>query len=123
MSHVHKEFDGQRLSKKIRLPFRLGVSIILICLALAESLTSLTLVSTTTGLVVCVLVVDLFGSTSKEDTFWRCKSQCRYSAECALKKKLLINAIKRGETVNLADIQNVQGQGGNVTFEVRQSYP
>ena len=118
---MHKEFDGQRLSKYVRLPFRVAVSVILICLGLAESLTSLGLVSTTTGLVVFVLMVDLYGGTSKHDTFWKCRGQCRYSTECALKKKILVNALKNGETVNLEDMQEARQGKEKGTFEVTLS--
>lgn len=108
MSHVHKDFDGQRLPKRVRLLVRIAVAVVLICLSLAESLTSLHLIATTTGLVIFVLMVDLYGSTSIYDTFWRCTQQCKYRAECSVKKNRLINALKNGETVNLSEVQREQ---------------
>ena len=68
ISHVHKDFDGQRLRKRVRLPIRVAVAVVLICLPLAESLNSLQLIATTTGLVMFTLAVDLYGSTSIPDT-------------------------------------------------------
>ena len=105
LSHIHKDFDGQRLPKRIRLPIRVAVALILICLPLAESLSSLQLIATTTGLVIFVLLVDLYGSTSVHDTFWRCTNQCKYRADCPIKRKLLIRALKNGETVNLSEVR------------------
>ena len=105
IAHVHKEFDGQRLKKRIRIPVRFAVAIILICLSTAESLNSLQLIATTTCLVLIVLGVDLYGSTSIYDTFWRCTKQCKYSAECPIKKKLLMRALKNGEPIKLSEVQ------------------
>ena len=106
MSHVHKDFDGQRLPKRYRLPVRLSVAIILICLPLAESLSSLQLISTTTGLTIFTLIVDLYGSTSVYDTFWRCTRQCKYRADCCLKRNMIMTALKNGETINIKEAQD-----------------
>ena len=100
-SHVHKDFDGQRFPKRFRIPVRIAVAIVLICLPLAESLNSLHLVGTTTGLVMLVLVVDLYGSTSIYDTFWHCKKPRNYQADACVKKNKLMVALKNGETVKL----------------------
>lgn len=108
MSHVHKDFEGQRLSKRVRIPVRIAVALVLICLSLAESLSSLQLIATTTGLIIFVLVVDLYGSTSVHDTFWKCRKQCKYRAECSIKKNRLIKALKNGETVTMSEIQHDQ---------------
>lgn len=120
LTHVHKEIDGQRLSKTARLILRSAVGITLICLSLAESLTSLTLVSTTTGLVVLVLIVDLYGSTTCDEPFWKCRRQCHYSADCAMRKKIVIDALKMGRTVNLSELQLAEDKEGHEksTFEV-----
>ena len=103
MTHVHKEFDGQRIGKRYRIPLRILVAIVLMCLGFAKSLSSLQLISTSTGLVVFVLMVDLYGSTSVHDTFWRCTGHCKYSAECALKRNMIINALKDGKTVKISE--------------------
>lgn len=108
MTHVHKEFDGQRVGKRYRIPLRVLIAIVIICLGFAKFLSSLQLISTSTGLVVFVLIVDLYGSTSIHDTFWRCTAQCKYSAECALKRKVILNALKNGKTVKISEANNAQ---------------
>ena len=103
LTHVHKEFDGQRIRKRFRLPVRVAVAVILILLPLAKRLSSLQLISTTTGLVVFALVVDVYGSTDKNVRFWRCDGCCKYSADCPVKGKAIVDALKRGETVDLRE--------------------
>ena len=104
MSHIHKEFDGQRIRKRYRIPNRIAVGIILICLSVVTSLDSLQLISVTTGLVVYVLMIDVYGSTSIHDEFWKCSSQCKYRAVCPLRKKDVVDALKTGTTINLAEV-------------------
>lgn len=104
MAHVHKEFEGQRIAKKHRLAVRVGVALILICLPLAHKLNSLAMISTTTGLVAFALTVDVYGSTSICDTFWRDTSICKYSAECQVRKKDIETAIKTGEKIVVEEI-------------------
>lgn len=114
LCHVHKEFDGQRISKRYRIPVRIPVAVTLIFLPLADKLNSLQLISTTTGLVVLVLMVDVYGSTSIYESFWRCTSQGKYRAECPMKKKLVIDAMKTGATIRLDEVQ--VGDGGEKGF-------
>ena len=116
LCHVHKEFDGQRLSKRYRLPVRVSVAIILIFLPLAKALNSLQLVSTTTGLVVLVLMVDVYGSTSIYENFWKCTACCKYRAECPIKKRLLVEAVKNGTTVKLEEVGFGLGEGEEKAF-------
>ena len=110
LSHVHKEFDGQRIEKKYRLPFRVAIAIILICLPVAKSLNSLELISITTGLVVSVLMVDVYGQTCIYDNFWRCTNHCKYRANCPFRKKALVDAVKSGTTVKLEEVQLEHGE-------------
>ena len=109
-SHEHRVFDGQRLGKKYRICNRIAVAIILICLPLAKSLNSLQLVSTTTGLVVYVLMVDVYGSTSIHDDFWKCSAQCKYRAECPLKKKIIVDALRSGTKIRLEDVRTTDAE-------------
>lgn len=75
-------------------------------------LSSLTLVATATGLVVLVLLVDLYGSTRRDEPFWKCRRQCGYSTECAMRRKTLVRMLKNGETINLSELQERQGEAG-----------
>lgn len=112
LTHIHKVFDGQRIGKNKRITNRIIVSIILLCLPLANELSSLQVVSITTGLVVYVLMVDFYGSTSIHDDFWKCTSQCKYRAECPLKKKLLVDALKSGTKIKLEEVKTDGGEKG-----------
>ena len=104
MTHEHKEVKGQRIGKRLRLTVRFAVALVLICLPLTQHLDSLRLISTTTGLVVSVLLVDLYGSTCVSESFWQDKRKCKYSAECRLRKKDLETAVKSGARVNVEEL-------------------
>ena len=117
LCHVHKEFDGQRIGKQYRLSVRICVAIVLIFLPLADSLSSLQLVSITTGLVVLTLMIDVYGSTSIHDEFWRCTSQCQYRANCPIKRKLAMDAVKTGTTIRLEEVR-VEDGGEKAYYDV-----
>ena len=80
LSHDHKEIHGQHIKKWHRLGYRIAVAIVLICLPLAESLDSLQLVGTVTALVVSVLAVEYWGSTTRAEGFWYDDKKCVYTA-------------------------------------------
>lgn len=114
LCHVHKKFDGERIGKRYRISVRVSVAIILIFLPLADSLSSLRLVSITTGLIVLTLMIDVYGSTSIHDNFWKCNSQCKYRANCPIKRQLAVNAVKTGTTIRLEEVQ--VGDGGEKAY-------
>ena len=114
MTHTHKEVEGQRLTKTHRLIFRAVISIVLICLPLAHSLTSLGLISTTTGLVVLTLCVDLYGSSCVYNTFWREKTKCKYMADCQVKKTAVERALKEGVAIDIEE--EARGHRGEKGF-------
>ncbi|KAH0559062.1 hypothetical protein GP486_004348 [Trichoglossum hirsutum] len=90
MSHVHKEVDGQRLKKKHRLAVRFAVAVAFLCLPLAKHLNSLTLISTTTGLVVLV-----------------------YTVNCKMRKTDLEDAMKKGDPIKIEELaEKESGQQG-----------
>jgi low temperature requirement protein LtrA len=112
-SHVHKKVPNARIKKKTRLAVRVCAAIIIICLPLAHSLTSLDLMALTTSLVLLVLGFDIFGISETGDKFWTggfCdeeKKKCTYSAQCPLDKKRrteLDRAMKRGDRVQIDDL-------------------
>lgn len=104
LCHVHKEFDGQRIAKKYRLAVRFGVALILICLPLAHGLNSLELVSITMSLIAFALMVELYGSTSMDDSFWKDRRVCKYSADCHIRRKDLETAVKTGQKIEITEI-------------------
>jgi hypothetical protein len=112
LAHDHKIIDNLRFPKRHRLALRISVAVILLCLPLASALTSLQMIATSTGLVVLVLVVDLYGSTCTSDSFWKDETRCRYSAECQLGKKDL-EEVKTGGLSGVLEIsrRNVGEKG------------
>lgn len=115
MTHVHKESnDGRiRLAKRYRMANRLAICIIMICLPLAHSLNSLHLVSVVTGLLVWVLLLELWGASCPDDSFFG-EASCKYTARCKVSKKELETAAKSGNPI---DVQKL-GRKGNVEYEV-----
>lgn len=86
-AHTHKTLKGARVGKEIRLSIRCAIGIILICLPLAEEVTSLGLMGITCSLIVILLIIDIFGAHCQEGSqFWtggfcdkqrnRCKYRC-----------------------------------------------
>ena len=50
-------------------------------------------------------MIDVYGSTSIHDEFWKCTSHCRYRATCPIKKKLVMDAVKTGRTITLEEVR------------------
>lgn len=113
LTHVHKKVSNAKLSKRMRLAYRVAVAIVIICLPLAESLSSLDLITITACLVVSVLVLDIFGNSCSGDSFWSggfCPERrkgTQYTAKCNLssrKRRQMRQAVERGNKVDLAQI-------------------
>lgn len=104
LCHVHKKVEKQRIFKRPRLAVRSAVAVILSCLPLADGLSSLQLISTTTGLIVFVLMVEVWGQTPKPDCFWKNRQKCRYAAECHVRKKMIDDALKAGVMIDVAEL-------------------
>lgn len=117
-THTHRKIPNQRIKKNLRLIFRVMVAIVIICLPLAH-LDSLQLVATTTGLVLCVLTLELVGSTCWGENFlWKTncgRNKCSYSASCGLKKDELEKSLKEGTVLNVEEIAKREiGEKGTV---------
>ena len=111
LTHRHKIADRQRMRKSARLVVRFAVSIILICLPLANGLNSLELIATTTSLVFLVLCVDIYGMSAVNEDFWNGSGRYRYSAECKLKKHDMEAAMKTS-TLNIAELAKQHVEDG-----------
>ncbi len=72
------------------------------------------MISTTTGLVVLTLCVDLYGSTCVSNPFWREKTKCKYIADCQVKRKAIEKALKEGVTIDVEE--EARGNGGEKGF-------
>ena len=99
ISHVHKEIEGLRFKKRYRLVGRYAIAVILILLPLAESLNSLQLVGTVTGLVFFALALELWASSCKNECLWSRSQPCKYVGKCP--KKHFVKLLKEGTEVDL----------------------
>lgn len=115
MCHIHKDAEGVRIAKRYRMANRCGVCIIFFCLPTAHSLNSLQLISITTGLIVWVLLLELWGISCPEDSFFGEKRACQYTAKLKVSKKDLETAAKEGKTIN---IQNLSDRGEKGHYEL-----
>jgi hypothetical protein len=111
--HVHKESSGSRIRirKKYRLINRFAVCVILCCLPLVRSLNSLQLISTTTGLVVWVLLLELWGMSCPGESFFGEKRACNYTARCKISKKDLESAVKGGHVLQVKQLTDSGEKG------------
>jgi len=113
LCHHHKESSGHliRIPKRKRLTNRFAVCIILFCLPLVHSLNSLQLISTTTGLVIWVLLLELWGMSCPNESFFGEKKACRYTARCKISKKDLESAVKGGHVIKVQQLTD-RGEKG-----------
>lgn len=116
MTHVHKDPPiGVRIKKRYRLANRAVVCVIFFCLPLAHELSSLQLVSVTTGMVIWVLLVELWGVSCPGESFFGEKRQCQYTAKCKISKKDLESAAKSGTVIN---VEKFSGKGEKGMYEL-----
>ncbi|KAF1925056.1 uncharacterized protein M421DRAFT_424276 [Didymella exigua CBS 183.55] len=112
-THTHRKIPNQRIKKHFRLLFRVAMAIVITCLPLAH-LDSLELVAATSGLVVCVLVLELVGSTCWGESFWwnaNCgRNKCSYGAKCSVRKEELEKSLKDGTALNVEEIAKREGK-------------
>lgn len=99
ISHVHREHEGIRITKKFRLMFRLVIAVILICLSLAYDLNSLQLIGTVTGLLVLLLVTELWAASDHRTKLVGRDRTCQYIGNCG--KKKLQEMVRGGREVDL----------------------
>ena len=113
LCHIHKESSGDRIriKKRTRLANRFAVCIILFCLPVVHWLNSLQLVSITTGLVVWVLLLELWGMSCPDESFFGEKKACKYTARCKISKKDLESAVKGGHVINVEELSS-RGEKG-----------
>ncbi len=105
ISHKHREIETLRLKKRWRLCGRFAVSIVLICLPLAESLNSLELIGTVTALVVFCLALELWASSCSKIRCFERSKPARYVGACP--KKHLQALVKRGgKNVDFAQLSD-----------------
>ena len=92
------------MRKSKRMVNRFAVCIIMFCLPTAKYLNSLQLISITTGLVIYILMIELFGCSSPHESFFGEKTQCKYTARCKISKKDLESAVKGGHVIKVSEL-------------------
>jgi hypothetical protein len=50
-------------------------------------------------------MLEVYGSTSIHEAFWKSTSQCKYRADCPMKKKHITDAMKTGATIKLEEVR------------------
>lgn len=111
LSHVHKSVEGIRITKLQRLANRSVMAIIVLLLPLAHSLNSLQLLSITTGCIVEVTVVELYGASCRSGSFFGGEQRCKYTARCHMKKGDLESAVKNGDTIKVEELAATAEKG------------
>ena len=108
LCHVHKDSaKGIRLLKRYRIANRFAVSVILLLLPLSEHLSSLQLVSIVTGLLLWVLLIELWGVSCPDDAwFGKEGGKCKYTANCKISKRDLESAVKDGQVIKVAELKD-----------------
>ncbi|KAM3427316.1 hypothetical protein NHJ13734_009025 [Beauveria thailandica] len=89
-SHSHRSPPTTRIPKVYRLANRAAACVILFLLPLAENLKSLQLISTTLGLTVYVVIVEVWGRSRTDESFWdsrRDTSKMRAMAHATRKER------------------------------------
>lgn len=103
ISHDHKLPLACRLPKRVRLGNRFAVCAVLSCLPAAQSLNSLSLVSIATGLTLWVLLVEIWGKSCPDQTFFGEDCQRRgYTARCS--KRELEEAMRNDGEVDVMEL-------------------
>jgi len=57
-----------------------------------------------TSLLLWVLLLELWGCASPDESFFGEKRQCKYTARCKVSKRDLETAVKNGEVVKVAEL-------------------
>ncbi|KAH7370721.1 bacterial low temperature requirement A protein-domain-containing protein [Rhexocercosporidium sp. MPI-PUGE-AT-0058] len=111
LSHIHKDTPGTRIPKRLRLLNRFLICIILMLLPLSHSLNSLHLIATTTALTIWVLMLELWGMSCWDESFFGEKRACKYTARCKISKKDLESAVKGGNVIKVEELKE-RGEKG-----------
>jgi hypothetical protein len=82
---------------------------VLFCLPAAQEVNSLSLIAITTCLTVWVLLVEAWGKSYPNETFFGHNEQCQYTARCS--KRTLDDAVKIDGEVDVVELGRVRRRG------------
>jgi len=109
LTHIHKEMPTH-MPKRKRMIMRFAGAISLICLPMAESLNSLQLIGAVTGIIVVVLMSELWAQSCSRDTRLFDRSGCcRYTGHVGKKD---LQEIVSGGTVKIENIKSARHCAG-----------
>lgn len=109
LCHEHKLPPTSRLPKWARMGNRFAVCVVLFCLPAARELNSLNLIAITTCLTVWVLLVEIWGTSCPQESFWGAAEQCQYTARCS--KRALRDAVKSDGQVDVVELGKSEKTG------------
>jgi hypothetical protein len=69
------------------------------------------LISIVTGLVLWVLLLELWGMSCPDDSFFGEKRACKYTARCKISKEDLESAAKGGHVINVQSLSDSGEKG------------
>jgi len=115
--HSHKTISDSRLTKRTRLAVRFAAAITILMLPLAhpDDFSSMSLVASTCGVTIGVLITDLYGLARKDDQFWfggfshSEKKATQYAAHFTLNKKgrqEIKKIMKLGHRITIKDVMH-----------------
>lgn len=112
-SHTNRKPINTQIRKQLRLLLRCCVGTIIVCLAPAAGMNSLDLVATTSCLIVLLLIIDIYGNTVHDHSFWkgglshREKKKGVYTADIKIsrrKRREIQHTMSRGDKPRLLDL-------------------
>ncbi|KAF6817072.1 hypothetical protein CMUS01_12166 [Colletotrichum musicola] len=113
IQRVSEEAEHNTYAMKL---WRLAACLAMFFLLLArEHLNSFELMATTPGLVVWVLLLEIWGNSCKSDSFWAQGRRTGYSARFSMKE--LLNVTKSDEEVNVLGLKNNEKTAADGTAE------
>jgi len=121
MTHIHKDPpipSGIRILKRHRIANRLVVCVIILALPTAHSLNSLHLISIVTALILWVLLLELWGISCPDDSFFGDDGKCRYTAKLKVSKKDLEGRVKEGGEGGVVKVGDLGGKGEKGFYEL-----
>jgi low temperature requirement protein LtrA len=115
--HSHKTISDSRLAKRTRLAVRFAAAIAILMLPLIhpDDFSSMSLVASTCGVTIGVLITDLYGLARKDDQFWfggfshSEKKATQYAAHFTLNKKgrqEIKKIMKLGHRITIKDVMH-----------------
>jgi hypothetical protein len=63
------------------------------------------------GLILWVILLELYGASSMGETFFGEREACKYTASCKVRRRDMELAIKSGNVINVQELSNTAEKG------------